>query len=66
MIPHYFGYIYDTVLGLSYRFGNSWQVQAEYHWLEGRARLSPAIIPDLQANNTKYWDMWAIQLMYWF
>jgi len=66
IIPHYFGYIYDASLGFSYRFNNSWQVQAEYHWLEGRAKLSPAIIPDLEANNGKYWDMWAIQLMYWF
>ncbi|MEW6982981.1 hypothetical protein AAD001_10065 [Colwelliaceae bacterium 6471] len=65
-IPSYFGYIYDTTLGVKYRVANNWQIQAEYHWIEGRARLSPAIIPDLQVNNDKNWNMWAVQLMYWF
>lgn len=65
-VPSYFGYAYDSTVGISYKFNKNIQLQAEYHWIEGRARLSPAIIPDLINNNDKYWNMWALQLMYWF
>jgi len=66
LIPPYFGYAYDTTIGLTYKINNNWQLQAEYHWIEGRARLSPAVVPDLVVNNDKNWNMWALQLMYWF
>lgn len=53
----YFGYMYDTTAGLTYCFGNNWRLQAEYHWLEGAGRLSPAAISDVQVNNSKYHNM---------
>ncbi|WDE12822.1 TonB-dependent receptor [Thalassomonas haliotis] len=65
-IPAYFGYMYDTTLGLTYRFESNWQIQAEYHWFEGTGRLAPAVVPDLATNNSKNWQLWALQLMYWF
>lgn len=65
-IPAYFGFMYDTTVGLTYRFESNWQIQAEHHWIEGTGRLSPAVVPDMQTNHSKNWNMWAIQLMYWF
>ena len=65
-IPSYFGYMYDTTVGITYRFESNWQIQAEYHWFEGTGRLAPAVVPDVLTNNSKNWQLWALQLMYWF
>ena len=54
------------MLGMSYDFTNNFRVNAEYHWVEGTARLSPIVQPDPIANNSKNWQVWAIQFMYWF
>lgn len=66
LVPAYFGFHNDTVIGLSYDFASNFRVNAEYHWMEGGARLSPIVQPDPIANNSKYWQVWAIQFMYWF
>lgn len=66
LIPAYFGYHNDTVIGLSYDFSSDFRVNAEYHWMQGAARLSPIVQPDPIANNSKNWQVWAIQFMYWF
>ncbi|MEH6597124.1 MAG: hypothetical protein V7736_16440 [Colwellia polaris] len=66
LVPSYFAFHNDLMLGMSYDFTNNFRVNAEYHWVEGTARLSPIVQPDPIANNSKNWQVWAIQLMYWF
>jgi hypothetical protein len=41
-------------------------LRAEYHWIKGTGRLSPVVLPNTQLNNSETWQMWAVQLMYWF
>lgn len=65
-IPHAFGYQYDTTLGLQYRIAPNVELQFEHHWVQGTARLTPVLIPDPRINKDKYWQLWALQLMYWF
>lgn len=65
-IPSYFGYQHDAMLGFSYDFSDNFRVNAEYHWVEGAARLNPIVLPNPTVNNKEQWNMWAIQLMYWF
>jgi hypothetical protein len=62
----YFGYMDQATVGYSWDFAHNWRLQAEYHKVKGAGRLAPVLIPDTQVNADKYWDMWAIQLMYWF
>jgi len=64
-IPNYFGFQNDAMLGFSYDFSENFRVNAEYHWLHGAARLTPVVLPNPQLNK-EYWNMWAVQLMYWF
>ncbi|AWB56550.1 hypothetical protein [Colwellia sp. Arc7-D] len=66
VIPAYFGFHNDTMIGLSYDFSDNFRMNAEYHWMKGAARLSPVILPDPIANDSKNWQVWAIQFMYWF
>lgn len=66
LIPSYFGFHNDIMIGLSYDFSNNFRVNAEYHWMEGGARLSPIIQPDPIANDSKNWQVWAVQFVYWF
>lgn len=66
LVPGYFGYMDQGTLGVSWRFSKSAQIQAEYHKVKGTSRLAPIFSPDLISNDSKYWNMWAIQLMYWF
>jgi hypothetical protein len=65
-IPAYFGFHNDTMIGLSYDIKSNLRVNAEYHWMQGGARLSPIVQPDPIANDSKNWQVWAIQFMYWF
>lgn len=65
-IPAHFGYQHTLMLGLSYDFATRWRLQAEQHWVEGTGRLSPSLMPDLALNNQRHWQVWALQLMYWF
>jgi hypothetical protein len=65
LVPSYFGYQDDAMIGLSYNFSDNFRVNAEYHWVKGTARLNPIVLPNPQANS-EHWKMWAVQLMYWF
>lgn len=65
-VPAYFGFMDQATIGMSYDIKPNWRVQAEYHRVKGAARLAPVFNPDVVNNNNKYWDIWAIQLMYWF
>jgi len=66
LLPSYSGYQHDITLGFSYDLAEKFRLQFEYHHIEGIARLTPVVLPNLAINNTKRWDLWAIQLMYWF
>jgi hypothetical protein len=66
MVPNYFGFQHDTMIGLSYNFADNVRVNAEYHWMKGAARLNPIVLPNPLVNNQERWEMWAVQLMYWF
>jgi hypothetical protein len=65
-IPYYFGFHQDTTLGLNFDVTSSFAIRAEYHWVKGAGRLSPVVLPNTQLNNSETWQMWAVQLMYWF
>jgi len=65
-VPNYFGYQYDTTLGLKYRMSSNTELQFEHHWIQGTARLAPVLIPEPRVNKEEYWQLWALQLMYWF
>jgi len=66
LIPAYFAYHRDTTVGLSYDFSNNLSLRFEYHWFQGTARLTPVVWPNPIANNNEHWQLWAMQLMYWF
>ncbi|WP_426369289.1 hypothetical protein [Pseudocolwellia sp. HL-MZ7] len=65
-VPNYFGYQYDTTLGLNYRIASNVELQFEHHWIQGTARLTPVLIPEPGVNEEEYWQLWALQLRYWF
>ncbi|MCI2283046.1 hypothetical protein L3081_06070 [Colwellia sp. MSW7] len=65
-IPAYFGYHHDTTVGLSYDFSSNFRMRFEYHWFQGAGRLTPVVLPDPEVNDNKNWQLWAMQLMYWF
>lgn len=65
-IPRYFGFMDQATVGLTWNIAPNWRLQGEYHRVKGTARLAPILVPDLVNNNQKYWDVWALQLMYWF
>ena len=64
--PAYFAYQNSITLGVSYDIIEHLRIEVEHHWFEGAARLTPVVLPDAQANNNKHWNLWALQLMYWF
>jgi len=65
-VPHFSGYQYDTTIGLKYRIYSDVELQFEHHWIQGTARLTPVLIPEPGVNKEEYWQLWALQLMYWF
>jgi hypothetical protein len=65
-IPSYFAYQNDLTLGLSYSMSENLQLQIDQHWIEGTARLTPVVVPDPTVNKKEHWQLWAIQLTYWF
>jgi len=65
-IPYYFGFHKDITLGLNYDITSNFSARIEYHWVKGAGRLTPVVAPNPQINNSEDWQMWAIQLMYWF
>jgi hypothetical protein len=66
LVPGYFGLMDQATAGVTWKFANNMQIQAEYHRVKGTARLAPIFTPNTVLNDSKYWDMWAVQLMYWF
>jgi len=66
LVPAYFGYQDELTLGLTYDIKDNLRVTMEHHWVRGAARLAYPVLPDLQHNKSEYWQMWALQLMYWF
>ncbi|PKH89500.1 hypothetical protein [Colwellia sp. Bg11-28] len=65
-IPYYFGFHKDITLGLNYDITSNFSARMEYHWVNGAGRLTPVVVPNTQINDSEDWQMWAIQLMYWF
>ena len=65
-VPAYFGYHRDTTIGGSYDFSSNLRLRVEYHWFQGAGRLTPVVLPNPQKNDSKNWQLWAVQLMYWF
>lgn len=66
LVPAYFAYHDDTTIGLSYDLSSNFRVRFEYHWFQGTGRLTPVVLPNPTVNNRKNWQLWAVQLMYWF
>ena len=56
----------SVAAGLSFDLSDTLRLSADAHFVEGTGRLSPVILPDLVANQHKYWQLYAIQLMYRF
>lgn len=65
-IPAYFAFHKDTTIGLSYDFSSNFRLRFEYHWFQGAGRLTPVVRPNPEVNNRENWQLWAIQLMYWY
>ena len=65
-VPGYFGLMDQATAGVTWKFTKNIQIQAEYHRVKGASRLAPVFTPNPIVNDSKYWDMWAVQLMYWF
>jgi len=66
LVPAYFGYHRDATLGLSYDISSNLRLRLEYHWFQGAGRLTPVVLPNPIANANENWQLWAMQLMYWF
>lgn len=66
LVPSYFGLMDQASVGVTWKFAKNVQIQAEYHRVKGTGRLAPIFTPDTVLNDKKYWDVWAVQLMYWF
>ncbi|WP_339725778.1 TonB-dependent receptor [uncultured Paraglaciecola sp.] len=66
LVPGYFGLMDQATAGVTWKFAKNLQIQAEYHKVKGTGRLAPIFTPNTILNDSKYWDMWAVQLMYWF
>jgi hypothetical protein len=65
-IPAYFAFQHDMVIGASYDVANNFKVRIEQHWVDGTSRLSPIVQPNPLINNKRHWQIFALQLMYWF
>lgn len=65
-IPNYFGFMDTGTLGLKFQLHDNLQLQAEVNRVRGAGRLTPLLVKDAQTANSEYWNMWSIQLMYWF
>lgn len=66
VVPGYFGLMDQATAGITWKFSENIQLQADFHRVKGTGRLAPIFTPDTVLNTSKYWNMWAIQLMYWF
>lgn len=66
LTPGYFGFMDQATVGVTWKLAKNMQLQAELHRVKGAGRLAPIFTPNTVINDTKYWNMWAVQLMYWF
>lgn len=66
LVPAYFAYHRDTTVGMSYDFSSNISLRLEYHWFQGAGRLTPVVLPNPRVNDSKNWNLWTAQLMYWF
>jgi len=66
LVPSYFAYQYDATVGFSCDLAENFRMQFEYHYIKGTARLTPVVLPNPKINNSENWQLWAVQLMYWF
>lgn len=65
-VPAYFGFQDQATVGLSWDFKEDWRISTEVHRVKGAGRLAPLLMPDVVTNNSKYWNIYALQLMHWF
>lgn len=65
-IPSYFAYSKDFSLGFSWNISDKLKLVGEHHWIKGRARTAPVVLPDVINNKGESWTLWALQLSYWF
>jgi len=65
-VPHYFAFHNDLTLGASYNLNERLRLQIEFHQVEGTSRLTPITFPNTEINDSEHWNIWALQLMYWF
>ncbi|MBO9489664.1 hypothetical protein J7384_04730 [Endozoicomonas sp. G2_1] len=65
-IPAYFGYQHDATIGLTFDVLDNLRLQIEQHWVQGTARLTPVVAPNVELNDSEFWQISAAQLIYWF
>lgn len=65
-IPARFGYMDTVTTGLRYALQDNVKVHFEYSRVKGAGRLTPLLVRSPAAAPEEYWDMWSVQLMYWF
>lgn len=66
VVPAHLGYMDDATLGVEWQIKQNLKLQAEFHRLRGTARLGPTLTPNISINQKEYWNLWALQLSYWF
>ena len=66
LIQAYFGYQDTYTLGLRWDIAHPWRLQGEYHWVEGATRVVLLLNIDVASHADSHWEMWSLQLMYWF
>ncbi len=65
-VPAYFGYQDTTTIGLRWDIAPKWRLQGEYHWVEGATRVVSLLNLNVAEQADENWDMWSLQLMYWW
>lgn len=65
-VPPYFGYMDTYTVGARWDPQPQWRVQAEYHWVNGAARFNGLLNAEAIASTDENWEMWSVQVMYWF
>lgn len=66
LVPAYYGYMDTYTVAMNYDIDSKWRVSAEYQWVHGAARVNSLVNASNLANTESHWQMWSVQLMYWF
>lgn len=66
VLPTHLGYMDDVTIGVEWGIQQNLRLQAEFHRIHGTGRLGPTLTPNININQSEYWNFWAVQLMYWF